>query len=112
MGQSLLGQFFDYYPLSVQKLMSNRLYMLDTWLSIVVMKHPNIIYGVPVNYPITGNNSQAFVLCELQVLSTTLEEKMFLYFLLKTNNLWDIRVLKSLWLLINAKNSIKYYHIS
>ena len=50
--------------------------MLETQIHVVVMNHLNIIPEVPVNFPMTKNNSREFVLknCEIQVLSKTPEE--------------------------------------
>ena len=55
--------------------MCYQLPMLENRLPIVVMKHSTIIPEVIVNYLVTVDISQAFVLnnCEIQVLSSTPE---------------------------------------
>ena len=68
---------FDFInSMLVQKLIPDQLPMLETQISVVVMKHINIIPENPANHSFIGNYSQAFFFnnCEIQFLSTTPKE--------------------------------------
>ena len=75
-GQITLGTIFRVIdPLPMKTLMANDIPMLEIRLSVIVIKHPNILALVQVNTMLTGNVSQAFVLngYRLRVHSSTPE---------------------------------------
>ena len=93
---------FDFInSMLVQKLIPDQLPMLETQISVVVMKHINIIPENPANHSFIGNYSQAFFLTTVRFNSyLQLRKKQKIrYFLWQTENSWFFRVphLGNLW---------------
>ena len=63
-------------PLSVKKLMSDELSMIEIRFPVIVMKIPLYYHEVTINYSIKGNTCRPFVLnsCRIQILSSTPED--------------------------------------
>ena len=63
-------------PLSVKKLMSDELSMIETRFPVIVMKIPLCFHEVTINCSIQGNTCRPFALnnCRIQILSSTPED--------------------------------------